>query len=197
MLNTLESMNVEPVLCVGDLVDGYGDVDATLDLLESRRVQCVAGNHERWFLTGEQRTLDNATLRINDKSRAFIESLPKMRYYETPRGNALLCHGVGDADEAWLLPDTKGYALQDIPTLRDLMLDEDLKFMIGGHTHERMVRVFPGLTVINVGTIYRGDEQTFAIIDFGQMRVAHHSAAAGSTGKLLEELPLPMPPPLA
>ena len=59
----------------------------------------------------------------------------------------MLCHGVGTDDEAWLLPDTRGYALQDIPTLRELMLDDDVRFMIGGHTHERMVRVFPGLTV--------------------------------------------------
>lgn len=197
VLDTLESMNIEPVLCVGDLVDGPGDVDATLKLLESRRVQCVIGNHERWFLTGEQRTLENATLQINDESKAFIEGLPKMRRYQTPHGKALLCHGVGEADEAWLLPDTKGYALQDIPTLRELMLDDDLRFMIGGHTHERMVRVFPGLTVINAGTIYRNDEQTFTVIDFDQMRVAFYSAAAGSTGELLEELPLPMPAPLA
>jgi len=196
VLDVLESMNVEPVLCVGDLVDGYGDVDATLKLLESRLVQCVAGNHERWFLTGEQRTLDHATLKINDESRAFIETLPKMRHYQTPQGKALLCHGVGEADEAWLLPDTKGYALQDIPTLRELMLDDEVQFMIGGHTHERMVRVFPGLIVINAGTIYRNDEQTFTVIDFDQMRVGYYSAAADSTGKLLEELPLPEAPPV-
>jgi len=196
VLDVLESMNVEPVLCVGDLVDGHGDADATLKLLESRHVQCVAGNHERWLLTGEHRNLENATHVINQESRAFIEALPKMRHYQTPHGTALLCHGVGDADEAWLLPDTKGYALQDIPTLRELMLDDDLQFMIGGHTHERMVRVFPGLTVINAGTIYRNDEQTFTVIDFDQMRVRYYSAASGSTGKLVEELPLPVPPPV-
>lgn len=196
VLDALESMDLGPVLCVGDLVDGYGDADATLKLLESRRVQCVAGNHERWFLTHEQRTLDHATQKINDESRAFIEALPKMRHYQTPHGKALLCHGVGEADEAWLLPDTKGYALQDIPTLRELMLDRDVQFMIGGHTHERMVRAFPGLTVINAGTIYRNNDQTFTVIDFDQLRVGYYSAAAESTGKLLEELPLPTPPPI-
>jgi len=196
VLDTLESMNLGPVLCVGDLVDGDGDADVTLKLLGSRRVQCVAGNHERWFLTGEQRTLDHATQQINDESLAFVRSLPKMRHYQTPNGKALLCHGVGEADEAWLLPDTKGYALQDIPTLRELMLEDDVQFMIGGHTHERMIRVFPGLTVINVGTIHRRNQQTFTVIDFDEMRVEYYSAAADSTGKLLEELDLPMPPPV-
>jgi hypothetical protein len=50
--------------------------------------------------------------------------------------------------------------------------------------------------VINVGTIYRKNEQTFAVIDFDQMRVEYYSAAEDSTGKLLEELDLPMPPPV-
>lgn len=194
-LDALQSMNVERVLCVGDLVDGLGDVDATLGLLEARGVECVAGNHERWFLAGEQRSLENATLEISDASRAFIEALPRTRRYSTQAGEALLCHGVGDDDEAWLLPDTRGYALQDMPTLRELMLDDEIQFMIGGHTHHRMVRVFPGLTVINAGTIHRKDEQSFVALDFAAMQVSAYSAAAASTGELIEELPLPMPAP--
>ncbi|MBW2381270.1 MAG: metallophosphoesterase [Deltaproteobacteria bacterium] len=95
-LDALEAMNVEAILCVGDLVDGPGDADATLGLLQTRRVQCVAGNHERWFLDGEQRSLESATLEVSRASRAFIESLPKGRRYATPNGNALLCHGVGE-----------------------------------------------------------------------------------------------------
>jgi predicted phosphodiesterase len=196
VLDALETMNVDAVLCVGDLVDGLGDADATLGLLEARGVQCVAGNHERWFLDGEQRTLDNATAEVSRTSRAFLESLPKGRRYATPNGNALLCHGVGEDDEAWLRPDTRGYALQDMPTLRELMIEGDLQFMIGGHTHQRMIRVFPGLTVINAGTIYRNNEQTFMVVDFGAMHVEFYSAAEGTTGNLIEELDLPPPAPV-
>ena len=76
------------------------------------------------------------------------------------------------------------------------MLDEDTQFMIGGHTHERMVRVFPGLTVINAGTIHRKDEQTFMVTDFETMRAAFYSAAQGTTGDLIEHLDLPPPGPV-
>ena len=196
VLDALETMNIEAVLCVGDLVDGPGEADATLAMLQARQVQCVAGKHERWFLDGEQRTLENATATINEMSRAFVDGLPKMRRYATPNGTALLCHGVGEDDEAWLLPDTRGYALQDIPTLRELMLDQEVQFMLCGHTHERMVRVFPGLTVINAGTIHRKDEQTFMVLDFGAMRVECYSAAEGSTGEPIEKRELPWPDPL-
>ncbi len=195
-LDALDRMDVEAVLCVGDLVDGPGDADAALGILEARAVQCVAGNHERWFLAAEQRSLENATQAISDASRRFIEALPRTRSYATPNGNALLCHGVGEDDEAWLLPDTRGYALQDIPALRELMLDEEIQFMIGGHTHERMVRVFPGLTVINAGTIHRKNEQSFTVVDFEAMRVSAYSAAKETAGQLVEEVELPMPGPV-
>jgi len=193
VLDALDTMAVEAVLCVGDLVDGPGNADATLAILEARGVQCVAGNHERWLLAGEQRSLENATAEISPASREFIETLPRTRLYETENGTAMLCHGVGKDDEAWLLPDTRGYALQDISTLRELMLDDGIQFMIGGHTHERMVRVFPGLTVLNAGTIHRKNEQTFMVLDFGAMRVEYRSAAGGETGKLIEERDLPLP----
>ena len=196
VLDALATMNVDAVLCVGDVVDGPGDADATIAILESRGVQCVAGNHERWFLTGEQRNLDNITEEISDASRAFIEALPKTRRYVTPAGTALLCHGVGDDDEAWLLPETRGYALQDIPTLRELMLDDRVQFVINGHTHERMVRPFPGLTVVNAGTIYSEDEQTFTVVDFTAMWVEVYSAAEWDTGELIQQLELPMPGPV-
>ncbi len=196
VIDALETMGVDAIVCVGDLVDGPGDADATLAVLKTRGVQCVAGNHERWFLAGERRSLDNATHEINEVSRTFIESLPRARHYTTPGGTALLCHGVGDDDEAWLKPDTRGYALQDIPTLRELMLDENIQFMLGGHTHERMVRVFPGLTVLNAGTIHRNFEQTFMVADFGAMRVGFYSAAEATMGDLIEELDLPTPPPV-
>jgi predicted phosphodiesterase len=195
-LDALGTMNVDAVLCVGDLVDGLGDADLTLGMLDARGVQCVAGNHERWFLDGEQRTLDNATLEIAEASRAFLKTLPVTRHYTTPAGNALLCHGVGTDDEAWLRPDTRGYALQDIPTLRELMLDDNIQFMLGGHTHARMVRVFPGLTVVNAGTIHRKDEQTFMVVDFDKTRVEFYSAAQATTGDLIEELDLPPPDPV-
>ncbi len=196
VLDALETMNVDAVLCVGDLVDGPGDADAALAILRDRGVECVAGNHERWYLDGERRDVADATGPITEASKAFLRTLPRLRRYDTAVGTMMLCHGVGEDDEAWLRPDTRGYALQDIPTLRELMLDDGVQYMIGGHTHERMVRVFPGLTVVNAGTIHRKDEQTFTVVDFDAKKVSVYSAAEGDTGRLIEELALPAPGPV-
>ena len=65
-----------------------------------------------------------------------------------------------------LRPDTRGYALQAvISSLRPLLLDTSLRFMLGGHTHQRMVRTFEGLTVINAGTLVDHGPPGFILLD--------------------------------
>ena len=101
-------MNVDAVLCVGDLVDGPGDADETLgDILrEPWRSSASAGNHERWLLGGRASAKPRTchSRRSTPKSEAFIRGLERMcGRYDTPAaGRAILCHGVGDDDEAWL-----------------------------------------------------------------------------------------------
>ncbi len=193
VIATLGEASLDAILCVGDIVDGPGDADVTCSLLRASEVQCVAGNHERWLLAGEHRSLDGATQNISAETRAFLQGLPKLRRYETPCGNLLLCHGVGEDDESMLRPDTRGYGLQDIPALRDLMLDPSVDFMVCGHTHQRMVRQFVGLIVVNAGTLYDKFEQSFVAIDFAKCEVIFYSAAHKNFGETLETVELPLP----
>lgn len=193
VIATLKEASLDAILCVGDIVDGPGDADQTCALLKASGAQCVAGNHERWLLAGERRSLDHATQSISNETRDFLTALPKVRRYETPMGKLMLCHGVGEDDESMLRPDTRGYGLQDIPALRDLMLDPNVDFMICGHTHQRMVREFAGLVVINAGTLYEKFEQTFVVVDFDKREAIFYSAASTNFGDTVETIELPLP----
>lgn len=188
--------HVDGLLCVGDIVDGPGDVERALRLLRDAGAVCVAGNHERWLLAGEMRDLRDATASLADETRAFVASLPRTRMVSTVAGGALLCHGVGEDDMATLFPDTQGYALQAIPTLRDVMLDDQVHYMLCGHTHVPMVRTFQGVTVVNAGTLHRDFEPRFAIVDFEQKRVSFHCATDPVVDVEHHELPEPPPVPL-
>lgn len=192
-LGFFREVNVGVVLCVGDVVDGHGDVERCLSLLESQEAIVVRGNHERWCLAGEMRNLPHATQTLGAEARAYIESWPTSVRFETPMGGLLLCHGVGEDDMAELRPATRGYGLLEIADLRGLMLDPDIHFMIGGHTHERMVRRFQGLVVINAGTLAQEHDPCFAVIDFEAKRYTFHSARVGAPPAVLEEGELPMP----
>lgn len=190
----IDGLDVDRTLCVGDIVDGFGDSDRCVELLEAADVLCVAGNHERWFLGGTHRTLEGSTTTVDASTRSYLEALPKQRTLSTPAGRLLLCHGVGDDDMAALRSDTKGYALQGIPTLRDLMLDPEVDYMLGGHTHDRMVRAFAGVTVVNAGTLHRAFEPGFLRVDFEAKTVTYFDLVDGAFREVaVHELPAPLP----
>lgn len=182
--------DVDAILCVGDIVDGHGDVARCVELLMKHKVIAVAGNHERWFLEGTMRQLSNATEELPLAHRDWLDGLPKTHRFETVRGKGVLCHGVDDNDMAILRPDTKGYGLQALDGLRALMLDDEITFMIGGHTHQRMVRGFVGLTVINAGTLHREFDQGCVIADFEAGEVRFYNVGVDSID-LHDTLPLP------
>jgi len=190
-LSFFDRAGVDLVVSVGDVVDGYGDADRCCELLMERGVVTVRGNHERWLLLGEMRTLPDATADVTAEHRAFLASLPAVQELDTVAGKLMLCHGVGEDDMASLNPDTSGYGLMAIPSLKELMVREDLAFMLGGHTHRRMVREFSGLTVINAGTLHRDFEPCVALLDLGALFVEFHDV--GSTVTLADVQILPVP----
>jgi putative phosphoesterase len=163
-LEVLRGRDVDAILAVGDIVDGYGDVERTVALLDAHDVIAVRGNHERWFITGQMRNLDDSTTTLSGDAWAWVESLPTTRELETSAGKLLLCHGVGEDDMLVLRPDTRGYGLQ--AALTPIRGRDDLSFVVGGHTHIRMVRVLgTGLTFINPGTLHRNWEAGFGLVD--------------------------------
>lgn len=190
-LNALR--DVDAVLCVGDIVDGKGDLERTVALLEDHGVICVAGNHERWFLAGTMRGVPDAHVTSSDAVRTFFAGLPRTLRLPTVAGNLMLCHAVGDDDMAELRSDTRGYALQAIEGLRELWLDPELTYMVAGHTHERMVRAFPGLVAINAGTLRR-EAPGFIRIDFEKKKVRYFDLRDGAVVEAGEvELVDPLP----
>jgi len=195
-LDTFAEVGVDEVLCCGDIVDGPGDLDRCIELLEEADALVVAGNHERWALAGTMRDLPNANRVLSARTRRFLEALPQTARIETTRGEALVCHAVGEDDLFFLKPDTRGYSLQPVmPILQKLMLDPSLGYMIAAHSHVRMVRVFQGLVVINAGTLHDDGPPGFIVADFdrGQVEVFDFD---GERVVAAEPLVLPEPPPL-
>lgn len=190
LLDEFERAGVDAVLCVGDIVDGDGDVNRCCAMLEERGVQCVAGNHDRWLLSNELRDLPDATPAnaLGPRSRAFLEKLPVKRYFETPRGRLMLCHGVGDDDMAQVKADHLEFELQSNKALKRVLRGARCDFMVAGHTHQTMVRRIEHLTLINAGTVYRRYEQSAALVDFELGRVHFYELGSGRprAGEIVE-----------
>jgi predicted phosphodiesterase len=153
---------------VGDIVDGPGDVNRTIEALIAHRVVAVRGNHERWLMNDEMRDLDDAKSRdeLNAEAREFLDGLPLTRRFETVAGRMMLCHGLGDYDMAGVWPSDDTSTSHLNLALWELVYSGEFSFIVNGHTHRRMVRRFVDLTIINAGTLYRKCEPCFCIADF-------------------------------
>ena len=158
---------MQAILCVGDIVDGDGDVNDCCNLLKKYQVVTVMGNHDEWFLTNSMRNLPDATPLgdVNQDSQQFIRNLPLELEINTAAGNLLLCHGLGKKTMAKVRDDDFGYALDMNFELQDLIKSNRYRFVINGHTHYKMVRNFGTMTVINASSLLYEDAG-FLTVDF-------------------------------
>jgi putative phosphoesterase len=170
--------DVEALLCVGDVCDGHGDLDRTIELLVAHRVIVVRGNHDRWFLTNELRTLRPMQVQRDHPSAREAARL-WLPYLElaTIRGAMLLCHAVGDDDMAVLKAHTSAEEIRWTKAWARLRDAGRFSFVAAGHTHEPMVRTLDGITVINPGTLKRDDGPVTAIVDLHAGTMTVHDLA--------------------
>jgi putative phosphoesterase len=176
---------VDRVLCVGDIVDGPGSVARCIELLDAHDAAVVRGNHDRWTVAG--RPLD-ARGHAPDVV-AWLARLPETQTIETLAGPLLLCHGIGRDDMVRLSPEDDGYALTSNDALQELIAARHYRFVIGGHTHRRMVRRFGAMTVINPGTLLSERDPCCAILDLDRAAV-DFLAVSPNEIRPLETVPL-------
>ncbi len=188
-LEFFAEQGVERVLCVGDIADGRGDLSRCCELLAS--TDAVRGNHERWALGETMRTLPDASPPLSEAQRLYLGNLPVERYYDTPRGALLLCHGLGADDMAKVEPADGDYALRSNSALQQLLSEGKCRFVINGHSHRRMVRTIGGVTIINAGTLFQDHEPCLALVDFAQGLVRFHAVSKGAVQQAFEEHQLP------
>lgn len=166
-LGFLRQSGIQTILCTGDVVDGWGNTERCCRMLQEHGVATVLGNHDEWYLHGESRDLKEATPigSLSPQAHAFVATLPRTLVYATPFGNALLCHGLGENNDASVERSDDESAVKDNVELQKLIADPRVQIVMNGHTHESMVRHFAGLTIINAGCLHRDYESGFLIVD--------------------------------
>lgn len=192
-LRTLAAAGAERVLCVGDLVDGPGSVDRCCELLQREGALVVRGNHERWFLAGTMRGLPDATMSVGAETRRYLASLPPTITLPSVRGEVVLCHGLGEDDMAKVALDAGSWDIRNDPVLEALVEREEPLWMLNGHTHRHGVWSHGRVAVINAGTLYRGHEPCFALVDLEREEVQYWPVTAGGEVGRAEVVPIPPP----
>jgi len=137
VLGELDRAGVDKVLCLGDLVGYNGDSDECVELIRSRGIEAIAGNHDLIALgqLGFDRcsakpsfALRRTRKQLDEGSRRFLAQLPATRTYEATV--ALIHGGVDDVCEYLVSPQQ---IAANAARLRERLPDVRLCFF--GHTH--------------------------------------------------------------
>lgn len=192
-LQFFQTQNLDMICAVGDIVDGPGDPNLTIELLQQHRVVAVRGNHERWLLKNEMRGLPDAQTRFdfNALSWVYINNLPAQLKFETIAGRMLLCHGLGADDMAGVWPFDDTMTLHSNYALWRLVNSEEFAFVVNGHTHQRLVISFGEMTIINAGTLYRKHKPCFCVADFERSFAQYFNVDSDGEIETAEVFPLP------
>jgi len=173
VIEHFRSAGVDSVLAVGDIADGPGDLTEACAVLQAEGALVVAGNHDRWLLSGEMRDLPDATKpeSVSAEAHGYLSALPKTRLLESARGSVLLCHGLGEDDMASVRPDDDCDALRANAAFLRLLGARRARYVINGHSHRPMLRTIDGLTILNAGTLHPRHRPVCSIADFEQGEV--------------------------
>ena len=66
----LQQFDLCEILCTGDIADGPGCPDTSIELLAQAGVKTVRGNHDRWLLEGKARHVSNAHTKSSISTRS-------------------------------------------------------------------------------------------------------------------------------
>lgn len=175
---------VDRVVCVGDLVDGAVGLAAArqcLRTLRERGVATVAGNHDRWWLSGRSRDDAEAiaTGSLADEIE-WVATLPRTFTFPTNLGTAMVAHGLVTDDLAAVDLDSMEYEVTAHGAWEHLR-SHRIALHIGGHTHREHVRwigdpdsrsPYAGCLFVNAGTLHRGHGPCACVIDTEARTVA-------------------------
>jgi predicted phosphodiesterase len=194
-IDHLRENGCEILACTGDIPDGAGsakDVDQCCKLLQEAQVLTVSGNHDRWLLDDEMRSLAGATPREEVAASTFdyLLALPTTVELSTPLGLALLCHGLGDDDMAQVHSHERGHELESNEALQALVRSAKYRIVLNGHAHRAGVIDIAPLLIVNGGTLRRDRKPCCSIVDFGRGEITYYDLTPGGPTALRTTLPL-------
>jgi putative phosphoesterase len=175
----LTILGADQIVCAGDVV-GYGPFpDRAVKFLESRKVQAVRGNHDRWAIERGPGLRDEfGGSAPSAKTIDVLAALPKHLVIEAGGRVVVVVHGSPNSDMEYVRRTTHGPAVLD-----DLLVELGADILVVGHTHapmwyrgERGLVVNPG-SVISMPVVR--SSRTFALLDLELMTATFHDVESG------------------
>jgi len=172
VLSRLDAMGVTDIICLGDIVGYYSQVNECCEILRNRSIFSLMGNHDWYLATGEacpRSNSANACLEYQRKviSTANLEWLKTLKPAADIHGMRLAHGGWHDPIDEYIQPSEQYFS-----TLEG-------SYFASGHTHVPCVWIGAGKTYCNPGSVGQprdGDPRASFAIWNGTRFVLHRVA---------------------
>lgn len=150
-LDLLTKIDVDEVLCAGDLVEKGPDGDLVVKMLKAEGVPTVMGNHDHYVVTHLASLLDvqgHPEHSLTTDTIEYLNKLPSYVKLEREGKRIFLAHGTPYDKYEYLF-------LNSPDDLYQLVVEEtDLSdVVILGHTHAPMIVRVEDTTIVNPGSV--------------------------------------------
>lgn len=162
VINRLEELNIDKIICLGDIVGYYSEVNECCDLLREKNIHCLMGNHDWYLVSGEGCPRSNSANQCIDYQKKII-SKENLQWLSTLKPTAFL-HNINMVHGGWNDP------------LEEYMIPSDSyfsnirgQFYTSGHTHVPCIWKSKGKIYCNPGSVGQprdgNPEASFAIFN--------------------------------
>lgn len=175
VLEDISARGIEEILCCGDLL-GYNPFpNEVVEIIRSRKIPCILGNHDyavltkdtSWFNYVASEAIRWTIRNIKKENLAFIKAMP---FYIKTKKNAAslyLVHGSPmDLLYEYVFPD------YDDATLKAYAGENDILIM--GHTHIPFKRKINNKLILNPGSVGqprdRINKASYAVLEAGEKK---------------------------
>ncbi|OHV72165.1 metallophosphoesterase [Ensifer sp. LCM 4579] len=158
VLADIDAQKIGEIVNLGDHLSGPLDAARTADILMSRGMAAIRGNHDRFLLTHNPSEMGLSDRTAHDQLEPrhleWLAALPESFVY---RDTLFLCHGTPQSDETyWMESLTADGTVRMASRERIESFAEDIAYpaILCGHTHiPRAVRLGDGRLLVNPGSV--------------------------------------------
>lgn len=174
VLDDIDLFHADAIYCLGDLTDGAPWNNEVIELIRSRAIPTLMGNHDERIafdhpvfpLTKHSKeeqearlnTINHTKSTLTAANKDFLAGLPATIRLANLPVSILLVHGSAESNEEYI------YEQHDEVALMKMLDDHVADVMISGHTHLSFIRYLPGYMagknklMINAGSVGRSKE---------------------------------------
>jgi predicted phosphodiesterase len=148
--DALHAIDVDTLVCVGDIYGPGNGTAGCCRLLQERQILTVRGNHDRWFVEAADRD-DRLRASVGSEAVEFLAALPITLNINTAAGPVLVCHGVGTNDLAHV-PQTFPHSFVR-RSIRVGLIPPRCKLVVHGHSHLQRQQTCEGVLFVTIGAL--------------------------------------------